>query len=143
MLKCGNSYYLYQKFILFFTSVLMKLLLKEDIAISVCKHILKTSIVYNIGCLNGVLSFSPFINYPDCGDSFNVTNGQVDFGNADTTFGQSFEVSCNSGYERTGGTSIECLGTGSWSTSTTCEIKSMHLYNCFVCTELERFLSIH
>lgn len=76
--------------------------------------------------------FLPCFNLPDCGNSFSVTNGLVNFTNADTTYGHSVEVTCNTGYERTGGTSIECLDDELWSTSTTCEIKGMHLCSCFV-----------
>ena len=51
-----------------------------------------------------------------------IANGTVDFTNASTTFGQFVPASCNIGFRRIGGTSIECLADGTWSKSVTCEL---------------------
>ena len=63
-----------------------------------------------------------FISLPDCGRVATVANGSVDFSNALTTYGQSVPVSCNIGFRRIGGTSIECLADGTWSKTVNCEL---------------------
>ena len=56
-----------------------------------------------------------------------IDHGIVDFTNTETTYGQSVAVSCETGYELTGGTSIQCLSDGTWSTHTTCEMIGMEI----------------
>ena len=58
----------------------------------------------------------------DCGRDLTVTNGQVNFTNILTTAGNYVPLTCDIGYKPTGGTSIECLEDGTWSTVVTCEI---------------------
>ena len=56
-----------------------------------------------------------------------IDHGIVDFTNTETTYGQSVAVSCETGYKLTGGTSIQCLSDGTWSTHTTCEMIGMEI----------------
>lgn len=67
-----------------------------------------------------------FDNILDCGNTFTIANGQVVFSDGHTNYGQIVLVECDIGYQLTGGTSIQCLSDGSWSTSTTCQIIGLH-----------------
>ena len=65
------------------------------------------------------------VSIPDCGRDVRIPNGQVDFINALTTYGESVPVICDRGYELKGDRNIKCLANSSWSSSTVCEIKGM------------------
>ena len=52
----------------------------------------------------------------DCGTLTNPANGQVSH-TAGTTFGQTANYSCNTGYNLVGGSSRTCQATGVWSAS--------------------------
>ena len=62
----------------------------------------------------------------DCGSSETIDNGQANFTDALTTYGQLVPVICNLGYRLTGGTNIECLADGTWSKSVTCELVGIY-----------------
>ena len=62
----------------------------------------------------------------DCGKNVTIPNGQANFTNVQTTYKQSVPVNCVTGYELTGGTTIECLADGTWSKTTTCEIIGLY-----------------
>ena len=86
------------------------------------------------------LSFKPLSNrilmiffISDCGSSVTIDNGQANFTDALTTYGQSVSVICNLGYRRTGGTKIECLADGTWSKSVTCELVGIYTLLQFAC----------
>ena len=63
-----------------------------------------------------------YLFFIDCGFAASVDHGSIDFTNANTTYGQSVPVTCDTGYKLTGGSSVECLIDGTWSKLTTCEI---------------------
>ena len=63
---------------------------------------------------------------PDFGSSVTIDNGQANFTDALTTYGQSVPVICNLGYRRTGGTNIEYTADGTWSKSVTCELGGIY-----------------
>ena len=54
-----------------------------------------------------------------------MINGNVDFSSADTTYGSTVVVTCNTGYSLIGGTKVECLEDGIWSDTVTCNIIGM------------------
>ena len=66
------------------------------------------------------------MDFLDCGNTAVVENGRVNLTDAPTTYGQTLDVDCDIGYQLTGGTKIQCLNDGSWSTYTTCEIVGMY-----------------
>ena len=73
--------------------------------------------------MNIVYSFKSMkLMLSDCGAT-KVTNGQVRFVAGTTTYGSSGTVTCDAGYSVTGPGTIQCLASGIWSTTTTCNIK--------------------
>lgn len=80
----------------------------------------------------------------DCGNTTTIDNGQVYFSGVQTTYGQTVPVTCNTGYKLTGGTSIECLHDGSWSTSTTCEMIGLyfHMLLCIIKLEMKNLSTV-
>ena len=62
---------------------------------------------------------------PDCGTNKTIANGIIDFSTADTTYGSTVEVTCNTGFALAGGTVIECLANGIWDNTVTCQIKGI------------------
>ena len=58
----------------------------------------------------------------DCGNVYTVPNGRVEFGQGDTTFGNTFPVRCDVGYEIKGDPKITCMHHGGWSNGTSCQI---------------------
>ena len=73
-----------------------------------------------------------FVFFTDCGNNATIAHGHIDFTNADTTFGQSVSVTCNTGYDLFGGHTIQCLADGSWSKTVSCVIKGEVLFCCSV-----------
>ena len=61
--------------------------------------------------------------FTDCGANEVIAHGQIDFTNADTTYGQSVPVTCDTGYAIIGGHTIQCLAGGQWSKTVSCVIK--------------------
>lgn len=81
-------------------------------------------------------SFIILITYiSDCGTNVSIKNGYVNTTDRQTTYGESLDVTCDTGYELKGGTRVLCRANGNWSAETTCEIKGLHLV--FIC---EHFL---
>ena len=73
-----------------------------------------------------------YIFFTDCGNNETIAHGQVDFTNADTTYGQSVPVTCDTGYELVGGHTIVCLADGQWSKTVRCDIKGeVLLWHCW------------
>lgn len=68
----------------------------------------------------------------DCGNSSTIANGQINFMDVQTTYRETVPVTCDIGYNLKGGTSIECLSDGSWSTTTSCEIIGLHRFS-YIC----------
>ena len=64
----------------------------------------------------------------DCGNSYNLTNGNVNFDGVETTFGHTIPVTCEEGYAIEGEPHITCLPSGEWSTKTQCQIVG----KCFI-----------
>ena len=60
------------------------------------------------------------LSLTDCGDSFGVANGYINWTNAETTFNSSVPVYCNVSYKLKGDDKITCLGNGTWSQNTFC-----------------------
>ena len=58
----------------------------------------------------------------DCGSSYNLDHGDVNFDGVDTTFGHTIPVTCSEGYVIDGEPHITCLASGKWSTRTHCQI---------------------
>ena len=52
-----------------------------------------------------------------------IPYGYANFTNALTTFGESVPVICLTGYELSGGSSVQCRANGEWSSKVTCERK--------------------
>ena len=67
----------------------------------------------------------------DCGETYYLDNGFVNFTEVETTFNQSVTVQCNDGYEINGDPFIHCRPNGSWSTNTTCQIIGTIYYHLF------------
>ena len=59
----------------------------------------------------------------DCGSNKVISDGNIDFSAAETTYGSTVNVTCDAGYSLIGGTMIECLADGTWSNTVTCQIK--------------------
>ena len=76
-------------------------------------------------CFTHVLLYM-FIFQKDCGNPPEPDNGDVELQSAGvTTYGARATQSCNTGYDTTGTTTIECMATGSWSAGPVqCIIKS-------------------
>lgn len=74
-----------------------------------------------IQCLeDGSWSKDTHCHPEDCGDSFGVANGYINWTNAETTFNSSVPVYCNVSYKLKGDDKITCLGNGTWSQNTFC-----------------------
>ena len=54
-----------------------------------------------------------------------MANGTIDFTNAVTTYGSFVAISCDTGFEASGGSGTECLASGNWSTAVSCVPKGM------------------
>ena len=62
-----------------------------------------------------------FLTAVDCGNLTDPANGRIDH-TAGTTFGQTANYSCNTGYNLVGNRSRTCNATGKWSeTEPTCQ----------------------
>ena len=59
----------------------------------------------------------------DCGDTYTLNNGYVNFTGHATTYNEEVPVMCNEGYEIEGDPKIKCLATGAWSQDTACRAK--------------------
>lgn len=57
----------------------------------------------------------------DCGKHYNITNGFVEFKGKTTTYGNKFDIKCDSGYELKGDKKTECQGDGTWSKASVCQ----------------------
>ena len=68
----------------------------------------------------------------DCGDSYDLDNGYVNFDGVETTFDHTIPVTCEEGYVVEGEPHITCLASGAWSTNTQCRIVGK-------CLEVGRF----
>ena len=78
-----------------------------------------------------VKTFSSYV-FTDCGKNETIAHGQIDFTNADTTYGQSVPVTCDTGYKLFGGHTIQCLADGQWSKTVRCDIKGEVLPWCSI-----------
>lgn len=91
-------------------------------------HISEKQLLYTnafVFCKQSEKACADIFIFSDCGDTYTLDNGVVDFtGGAITTYGRSLPVTCNTGYEPIGGSRITCLSDGIWST-VTCEIIGM------------------
>lgn len=56
---------------------------------------------------------------------YTLTHGRVEFGQGDTTFGNTFPVICDVGYEIKGDPTVRCMHHGGWSNGTSCQIKGV------------------
>ena len=65
-----------------------------------------------------------FYCFPDCGRTFSLENGHVEFGKH-TTFDQTAAVICDPGYEIQGAADLTCRKDGTWSKSSRCHIKGV------------------
>ena len=72
----------------------------------------------NYACLYYTLSI-------DCGTSYSIQHGEVDFAGQETTYGSTLAVSCNSGYELHGKENVVCGPDGTWSKLSSCHIKGI------------------
>ena len=59
---------------------------------------------------------------PDCGDTYSIANGQVEYKGRSTYVNHKVPVKCNEGYKIQGDDELTCLHSGSWSTGTSCTI---------------------
>ena len=68
--------------------------------------------------------------FVDCGSSYTLENGAVNFTGIKTTFQHTAPVYCDEGYKIHGSHQITCHSDGQWSQYTKCQIISM--YFCYV-----------
>ena len=68
--------------------------------------------------------------FVDCGSSYTLENGAVNFTGIEPTFQHTAPVYCDEGYEIQGIHRITCQSNGQWSQSARCQIISM--YFCYV-----------
>ena len=66
----------------------------------------------------------------DCGDTYHIDHGMVDFTGKQTTVNHSVPVHCNDGYELQGHDNITCHANGMWSRFTRC--KGISKYFCII-----------
>ena len=88
--------------------------------------VIKSFILSNFGGRFTHVLLYMFIFKKDCGNPPEPDNGAVELQSAGvTTYGARATQSCNTGYDTTGTTTIECMATGSWSAGPVqCIIKS-------------------
>ena len=68
--------------------------------------------------------------FVDCGSTYTLENGAVNFTGIKTTFQHTAPVYCEEGYEIHGSHQITCQSNGQWSQSVRCQIISMYI--CYV-----------
>ena len=66
-------------------------------------------------------------NFADCGGPAIPVNGQIVLNSSNlTTIGSTANQSCNTGYNISGSSIVECLSNGNWSESAVCKLIGNH-----------------
>ena len=71
-------------------------------------------------------------SFSECDPPPAPDNGTVRLDDSNsTTFGATATQSCNAGYHLIGHPTIQCLSSGSWSSSASCKVTRLYLNNLF------------
>ena len=70
--------------------------------------------------------------FSDCGSTFNLTHGRVDFSGRTTTYNQIVPLTCDEGYQIKGSHYLTCLEDGAWSTDSSCVKMGEYTYVHFL-----------
>ena len=80
-------------------------------------------------CLTWLITvYFDLLSVVDCGDSYTIEHGHVNFTGHLTTFNQTVPVVCNVGYNLVGASNIACGSDGSWSTDTHCQAVGKYFF---------------
>ncbi len=86
-----------------------------------------------VSCILQVAWFHVYVSTSvagPCGDPPTIPNGSRTF--TGTTFGETATYTCNTGYQRSGSSTVTCQASGSWSTRPSCSRKNLNFITPYI-----------
>ena len=81
-------------------------------------------------CTNFIITF-----FVDCGKTFTIEHGYVDYTGHQSTYNHSLPIHCEPGYVLEGALYTTCQSDGTWTHNTICRIKGQHKTHSYFYTD--------